>query len=64
MMSSGSTERVQHPGDRGDGYDGPADDHLELRARQRGRVFGEGARPSDEGIFESEPVLGSIGLVP
>lgn len=60
-MSSGSAERVQHPGDGGDGYDRPADAHLELRAR-RGRVFGEGARPSDEEIVESEPVLGSVGL--
>jgi len=46
------------------GYDKPADAHLELRARQRGRVFGEGTRPSDEGIIESEPILGSIRLGP
>ena len=44
------------------GYDRPADAHLELRERQRARVFGEGARPSDEGIVESEPILGSITL--
>jgi uncharacterized protein (DUF2236 family) len=43
------------------GYDRPADAHLELRARQMAKVFGEGARPSEEGIVESEPILGSIG---
>ena len=42
------------------GYDRPADAHLDLRARQTAKVFGEGARPSDEGIVESEPILGSI----
>ncbi len=42
------------------GYDRPADAHLGLRARQAAKVFGEGARPSDEGIVESEPILGSI----
>lgn len=43
------------------GYDRPADAHRELRERQRARVFGDGARPSDEGIVESEPILGAIG---
>jgi len=43
------------------GYQRPADAHLDLRARQAARVFGEGVRPSDEGIVESEPILGSIG---
>jgi uncharacterized protein (DUF2236 family) len=43
------------------GYDRPADAHLDLRARQAAKVFGEGARPSDVGIVESEPILGSIG---
>jgi uncharacterized protein (DUF2236 family) len=42
------------------GYDRPADAHLDLRARQAARVFGERGRPSDEGIVESEPILGSI----
>jgi uncharacterized protein (DUF2236 family) len=42
------------------GYDRPADAHLDLRARQTAKVFGEGARPSDEGIVESETILGSI----
>jgi len=40
------------------GYDEPAQAHRELRARQRARVFDEGAAPSDEGIVESEPILG------
>lgn len=43
------------------GYDRPAEAHLALRARQAERVFGEGAAPSEEGIVESEPILGSIG---
>jgi uncharacterized protein (DUF2236 family) len=43
------------------GYDRPVDAHFELRARQMGRVFGSGDKPSDEGIVESEAVLGSIG---
>jgi len=42
------------------GYDKPADAHRDLRERQQARVFGDGARPSDEGILESEPILGSI----
>jgi uncharacterized protein (DUF2236 family) len=43
------------------GYDEPALAHRELRARQAVKVFGEGARPSEEGIVESEPILGAIG---
>ena len=42
------------------GYDLPRTAHLELRARQQQKVFGEGAKPSDIGIRESEPVLGRI----
>lgn len=42
------------------GYDKPAEAHLALRARQAARVLGEGKAPSDEGIVESEAVLGSI----
>jgi uncharacterized protein (DUF2236 family) len=38
----------------------PSDAHLEFRARQRSRVFDQGLVPSDEGIIESEPILGSI----
>lgn len=42
------------------GYDRPAEAHLELRARQAKRVLGEGQTPSDEGLLESEPVLGML----
>ncbi|MFL6106728.1 MAG: oxygenase MpaB family protein [Marmoricola sp.] len=42
------------------GYDKPADAHRDLRDRQAAKVFGEGAKPSEEGIIESEPILGSI----
>jgi len=42
------------------GLDRPADAHLELRARQATRVFGEGAAPSDEGLIESQEILGSL----
>lgn len=43
------------------GYDKPTEAHLELRARQAAKVFDEGAAPSEEGIVESEPILGAIG---
>lgn len=43
------------------GYDKPGEAHLELRARQAAKVFDEGTAPSEEGITESEPILGSIG---
>lgn len=43
------------------GYANPAQAHLELREKQRTRVFGEGCPPSDEGIVESEPILGRVG---
>ena len=42
------------------GLDRPAEAHLELRTRQAKRVFGEGVAPSDEGLIESEPILGSM----
>lgn len=42
------------------GYDRPADAHRDLRARQAARVFGEGAAPSEEGLLESEPILGAM----
>lgn len=45
------------------GYDKPAEAHLELRARQADRVFAQGAAPSEEGIIESEPILGSTGMI-
>ncbi len=43
------------------GYDNPRDAHQDLRARQRRRVFDEGRTPSDEGIIESQPILGTVG---
>lgn len=42
------------------GYDKPADAHLDLRARQARKVFTDGGRPSDEGIVESESILGPV----
>ena len=42
------------------GYDEPAKAHLEWRARQHQRVFADGRTPSDKGLIESEPILGSI----
>lgn len=38
----------------------PAEAHQELRARQAARVFGEGIEPSNEGLIESEPILGRM----
>lgn len=45
------------------GYDKPAEAHLELRARQAAKVFTEGVAPSEVGIIESEPILGSTGMI-
>lgn len=42
------------------GYARPAEAHLDWRARQRARVFDEGAAPSDQGLVDSEPILGSM----
>lgn len=42
------------------GFDRPREAHLDLRARQAQRVFGEHSAPSDEGLIESEPVLGRL----
>ncbi|MDO7867063.1 oxygenase MpaB family protein [Nocardioides jiangxiensis] len=42
------------------GYVRPREAHLELRARQAQRVFGEGIAPSDEGLIESQAVLGRL----
>jgi uncharacterized protein (DUF2236 family) len=42
------------------GYDKPSEAHLEWRARQLDRVLA-GEAPSDAGLVESEPVLGSMG---
>jgi len=43
------------------GYQRPCEAHLDLRARQAERVFGRGERPSDEGLVESQAVLGALG---
>lgn len=43
------------------GYAAPSQAHFELRERQQVRVFGDGLAPSDEGIVESQPILGGIG---
>ncbi|MFD4459610.1 oxygenase MpaB family protein [Nocardia sp. NPDC058480] len=42
------------------GYDIPSQAHHALRAKQRNRVLGEGLPPSDEGLIESQPILGDI----
>jgi uncharacterized protein (DUF2236 family) len=42
------------------GYAPPAEAHLEWRAKQYARVFDEGQAPSDDGLVESEHVLGSM----
>ena len=38
----------------------PVEAHLEWRAKQHDRVFGAGEAPSDAGLKESEPILGSL----
>jgi uncharacterized protein (DUF2236 family) len=42
------------------GFQAPIVAHQELRARQARRVFSDGIEPSDEGLIESEPILGAI----
>ncbi|MDT0200663.1 oxygenase MpaB family protein [Nocardioides sp. AE5] len=42
------------------GYQRPREAHLEFRARQAERVFGNGGRPSDEGLLESQEILGPV----
>lgn len=42
------------------GFEKPADAHHALRAKQRERVFGLGESPSDEGLIESQALLGSL----
>jgi uncharacterized protein (DUF2236 family) len=44
------------------GYDEPAKAHLELRARQKEKVFGRGEAPSDEGIVESQAIIGTTDV--
>ncbi len=45
------------------GYQPPAQAHLEWRAKQYARVFDAGDAPSDDGLIESEPILGAMGSV-
>ncbi|AZQ37967.1 DUF2236 domain-containing protein [Streptomyces cyaneochromogenes] len=42
------------------GYPRPAEAHLEFRARQAARVFGDGKAPSDQGLIESQDILGPL----
>ncbi|WP_436499931.1 oxygenase MpaB family protein [Actinokineospora sp. HUAS TT18] len=42
------------------GYAKPAEAHLEFRARQTNRVFSEGKPASDEGLIESQDILGRL----
>ncbi|QWF84061.1 oxygenase MpaB family protein [Amycolatopsis sp. CA-230715] len=41
------------------GYPKPAEAHLDLRAKQRQRVFADHRAPSDVGLVESEQILGT-----
>ena len=43
------------------GYDAPRQAHPELRQRQKERVFGQHLAPSDEGLIESQAILGTVG---
>ncbi|WP_132992566.1 oxygenase MpaB family protein [Gordonia zhaorongruii] len=43
------------------GFARPAEAHLELREKQRERVFGRGEAPSENGLVESQRLLGSVG---
>lgn len=42
------------------GYDIPNEAHQDIRERQRDRVFGQGIKPSDEGLIESEEHIGAM----
>jgi hypothetical protein len=42
------------------GFEKPADAHHAWRAKHRERVFGLGESPSDEGLIESQALLGSL----
>lgn len=42
------------------GYAKPSEAHLEWRAKQHARVFDAHEAPSDAGLVESEPILGSL----
>lgn len=43
------------------GYERPSQAHLAWRAKQSERVFGKGEEPSDDGLIESQEILGSLG---
>ncbi|MEV6773366.1 oxygenase MpaB family protein [Nocardia sp. NPDC051030] len=57
------TEEVLTPAEAREryGYARPAEAHVEWRERQAARVFGEGKAASDDGLVESQDVLGSLG---
>jgi uncharacterized protein (DUF2236 family) len=42
------------------GYPRPAEAHLDFRARQAARVFDDGKAPSDQGLIESQEILGPL----
>lgn len=42
------------------GYAKPAEAHLEFRALQATRVFGGGEAPSEQGLIESQEILGPL----
>lgn len=44
------------------GFDIPDEAHLDVRAKQRDRVFLKGEKPSDDGLIESQELIGSLGL--
>lgn len=43
------------------GFDPPRRAHLDWRAKQHDRVFGAGIAPSDDGLVESQAILGPVG---
>ncbi|MET9683581.1 oxygenase MpaB family protein [Streptomyces coeruleorubidus] len=57
------TEEVLTPAEAREryGYAPPAEAHLEWRKRQAARVFGEGGAASDDGLIESQELLGPLG---
>ncbi|WP_053201700.1 hypothetical protein [Streptomyces viridochromogenes] len=42
------------------GYAKPAEAHLDFRARQAARVFDDCEAPSDQGLIESQEILGPL----
>jgi len=40
----------------------PSEAHHDLRAKQRRRVLEDGAAPSDEGLVESQALIGSMDV--